>query len=885
MLPLWRKGCAAAFIAFAIGLAATCGITSARWVHTTFPGFLVMDNRVVASVSLPHWPVAHRSPSSVYQHVVIAVNGQPVVSSADLYALVRRLPSGVPVTYTLEKDGQLSSLSLPTVTFLLSDYVLLFVAYLFNGLALAFIGVGVWFLKPATPASLALFLGGITSGLFTLTAADLYGPHWFFRLHVLGEAFFPAGFIHLALVFPVDRLRRRRALVLAVPYLVALALGTAYELWLYHPSAYSLIHSLCMVYVGVGAVIFVGRVVQDYLETTSLLIRQRIRVVLLGFLGGFALPAGLMFASGVTGGDIAVNYAAFTAFLFPLSLGYAVVKHDLFDIDAFLKRGVYYLALTVTLGGGYLCFLTLLDLGLHSSEWARSPLFHLLFTLIVVFLFNPLKDHVQHVIDRLFFRLRYNPRKVLEVTSAFLAATLRFEDILAFLWRTIGGTLGVTQGGIFLYDASTGTYAAAYPPQHPLLPFRLSDALLHSFQQGKKRVFSLYDLSEGAEETLQARDDLHRLLAASHAQLAVSLLLKGELLGLIILGQKESGSFFTADDGEFLATLANQSVLSISNARAYQAIQEFNAALEQKVDARTQELARTNEELQALLQQLEQAYRDLQYSQENLLRAEKMAALGRLTAGIAHEMNTPLGASLTSLKLLQDLVVEYRSSIDNPLVNAGDHRDIAAEMYRLVRATRQWVDKAAAHIRSLKTHTRDLQRDESRSFSVVEVVDDTGLLLSHRLRLSRCSLLISCTATDPVLYGDPGKLGQVLTNLIVNAIDAYVGVQAGSGEIFVHISEADGGLEVRVRDHGSGIPPDHLERIFDDFFSTKPLGEGTGLGLPIARTIITNFFGGELSVTSTPGQGSEFIVRLPRENAVSISQPQLLQSQISASAD
>ncbi len=885
MLPLWHKGCVAVFVALAVGLAVTCGVTGAWRVHTVFPGFLVMDNRVVASVSLPHWPVAHHSPSSVYQHVVVAANGQPVASSAQLYALIRHLPPGEVVTYTLEKDGQHSSLRLPTATFLLSDYLLLFVAYLFNGLALAFIGVSVWLLAPHAPASLALFLGGITSGLFTITAVDLYGPHWFFRLHVLGEAFFPAGFIHLALVFPVDRLRRHRTLILALPYVIATALGLAYELCLYRPSAYSFIHNLCMVYVGIGAVIFVGRIVQDYLSTTSRLIRQRIRVVLLGFLGGFALPAGLMFASGVTGGDIAVNYGAFTAFLFPLSLGYAVVKHDLFDIDALLKRGVYYLALTVTLSGGYLCFLTLLDLGLHSSEWARSPLFHLLFTLIVVFLFNPLKDHVQHVIDRLFFRLRYNPRKVLEVTSAFLASTLGLEEILAFLWRTLSETLGVTQGGVFLYDANTGQYVAAYPPHHQLHPVQLTNTLLRSLQQGKKRVFSLYDLAEGREGKLHARDDLHCLLTASHAQLAVSLVLKGELLGLIILGQKESGGFFTADDSEFLATLANQSVLSISNARAYQAIQEFNAALEQKVDERTQELAHTNGELQASLQQLEQAYRDLQHSQENLVRAEKMAALGRLTAGIAHEMNTPLGASLTSLKLLQDLVVEYRASINNPIVNAGDHRDIAAEMYRLVRATRQWVDKAAAPIHSLKTHTRDLQRDESRSFSLMQVVDDTGLLLAHRLRLSRCTLLVTCTAADPVLYGDPGKLGQVLTNLIANAIDSYVGVPGGSGEVFVHIAEVAGGLEVRVRDCGSGIPAEHLERIFDDFFSTKPLGAGTGLGLPISRTILTNFFAGDLSVTSTPGQGSEFVVRLPRENAVALRQPPLVQSHIHAGVE
>jgi signal transduction histidine kinase len=148
----------------------------------------------------------------------------------------------------------------------------------------------------------------------------------------------------------------------------------------------------------------------------------------------------------------------------------------------------------------------------------------------------------------------------------------------------------------------------------------------------------------------------------------------------------------------------------------------------------------------------------------------------------------------------------------------------------------------------------------------MQVIEDTGLLLSHRLRLSQCSLIVSSTAANPTLYGDPGKLGQVLTNLIVNAIDAYHGTNSAGGEIIVQVSEAGGALEVRVRDYGSGIPADHLERIFEEFFSTKPLGEGTGLGLPLARSIVTNFFGGTISVHSELGHGSEFLLQLPRLN-------------------
>jgi hypothetical protein len=297
-----------------------------------------MANRVIASVSLPHWPVAHYS--HIYQQAVVAVNDQPVSSSQQLYALVRSLPPGSPLTYTLEKDGHSSQLTLPSVTFTLKDYFLLFVAYLFNGLALALIGIKVWFLKPATPASRALLSLSVTGGFFAITAADLYSPHWFFRLHVLGEAFFPAGLIHLALVFPVDRLRRYRSVFLSLPYLAALILGVTYELLLYQPPAYSLIHNLCMVYAGIGGLALLAAIIWNYWSAVSLLVRQRTRIILLGCFSGYAFPAALMLLSGVAGGEVAVNYAAFTAFLFPLSLGYASVKQDPFEIDAMVRRGV-----------------------------------------------------------------------------------------------------------------------------------------------------------------------------------------------------------------------------------------------------------------------------------------------------------------------------------------------------------------------------------------------------------------------------------------------------------------------------------------------------------------------------------------------------------------
>jgi signal transduction histidine kinase len=583
----------------------------------------------------------------------------------------------------------------------------------------------------------------------------------------------------------------------------------------------------------------------------------------MGFLGGFGLPALLMLSSGVTGGSVSINYAGFTVILFPLSLGYAIVKHDLFEIDALLRRSVYYFTLTVTLTLTYLAFLTLLNFFFHPSEVAHSPLFPLFFTLVAVLLLNPLKERLQKGVDRIFFRLRYDPKKTLEATSATLASTLQLEEILSCVWETMRETMGVNQGGILLLTSNRERYLQVHPPTTTPISWVSTHTVLLAAQHKRGRVFSVYDC-ETLEFIADRQPEGETVPAWLGAQLFVPLLFKNDLIGLILLGRKESGAFFSAEDIDFLSTLANQSALSIANALAYQKIHEFNLALEKKVAERTEALAQTNAELHDSLDQLEQAYRDLQRSQENLVRAEKMADLGRLTAGIAHEMNTPLGASLTSLKLLGNLVHEYRTSIGDDTVTEPDHQEIATEMDQLINSTQQWMEKAAAHIRSLKLHTRDGQRGEERLFSVLQTIEDTRLLLAHRLRFSGCTLSVSCHIEDPTLHGDPSKLGQVLTNLVGNALDAYKDANRRGRDIMITVHDEGEDLEIQVKDQGCGIPPEHLDRIFDDLFSTKSLGEGTGLGLPIARHIMTNFFSGHIRVESVLGQGSTFILHFPR---------------------
>ena len=856
----WQKLCSATLALIVLALASICTFNSTRWIDSAFPGFVVMSNRVIASVTLPHWPSANRK---IFQHEVVAIDGRPIDTPQDLYKRIAGSPAGTRFVYTLLKDGTGSYYTAASMKFTSRDYLLIFVPYLVSGLGLALIGIVVWYSKPETPASLALLIGGLSGGLFAITGTDLYSPYWFFRLHVLGEAFFPASLlVHLAIVFPVDRFRRHRRLLLSIPYAVAAAFGIAYEVFLYRPGSYTLIHDWCMDYAGLGGASLLTAAGWDFFTSDSQLVRQRIQILLLGLVCGFAFPGFLMFYSGITGGEVPVNYAGFTVILFPLSIGYAIVKYDLFEIDALLKRSVYYMTLSVTLALGYLGFLAVTGWGLHSSAIVRSTYFPLLFTLIVIVFLSPLKDAVQQTVDRVFFRLKYNPKKMLEFTSAVLASTLQLEDIVSFIWETIRSTMGIKSGGIFVRSAPPRVYERIFPVSHdgPVVEEHL---LVAELTATGRPILSRHDLDDNPRFGPN-REAIRRAFDSVSAELLMPLALKRDLIGFIAIGKKESGAFFSADDVDFLKALSNQSALSIANASAYREIQSLNAVLEQRVEQRTAELSRTNHELHSSIRRLEQAYSDLQRSQQDLSRAEKMATLGRLAAGVAHEMNTPLGASMTSLKLLQDLVDEYTSSVEDLDVSTTDHREIAFEMSTLVGATRDWLRKAAAHIGSLKLHTRALQNVEVKSFPVLQIIEDVGLLLSHRLRLSQSRLVVECSSENPRLHGDPGKLGQALTNLLSNAIDANREAARPNPEIRVRVQEDGDTMVIQVEDQGPGIPPEDIPRIFDEFFSTKPFGEGTGLGLSIARDIISNFFNGAIAVESTPGKSAIFTVRMPR---------------------
>jgi signal transduction histidine kinase len=295
-------------------------------------------------------------------------------------------------------------------------------------------------------------------------------------------------------------------------------------------------------------------------------------------------------------------------------------------------------------------------------------------------------------------------------------------------------------------------------------------------------------------------------------------------------------------DEDALRKLAAYAAIAIENARLYREQTELSPKLQAKTD------------------ELEKAYADLSDSQERLLVSEKMAALGRVTAGLAHEINSPLGGILNCLQMAQTYVGEYRSSINDPDVKPEDHEAIATDLTEALALAEHSTRKVAQFVRTIKGQTRAGDGDLRVELEAADEIEGVIAVLQHELRSRNVTLKTELERGIP-LMGDPGRLSLVVQNLLKNAIDAYEGAE---GE--VRISWAAQGADkavLEVQDYGCGIAEEIRGRIFDYLFTTKDIGEGTGLGLSTVHSIVTSHFEGEVDFESAQGVGTTFSVTFP----------------------
>jgi signal transduction histidine kinase len=232
-----------------------------------------------------------------------------------------------------------------------------------------------------------------------------------------------------------------------------------------------------------------------------------------------------------------------------------------------------------------------------------------------------------------------------------------------------------------------------------------------------------------------------------------------------------------------------------------------------------------------------------------LVQSEKLASLGLLSAGVAHEINNPLAFVSNNLAILER---DIRKENDLP--------SLQQDIERILASTRQGVKRVA----DIVQHLRDFARLDRAEFDRVDIHDAiTGALEMLQGRLSRCQIAVERDFGDlPLVSCAPAQLNQVFLNLLVNAIQAIEATAQRRGRIEIRTRAAGGAVIVELTDDGCGIPAEILPRIFDPFFTTKPVGAGAGLGLSISHGIVSGH-GGRIEVESPPGQGTRFRVLLP----------------------
>lgn len=340
---------------------------------------------------------------------------------------------------------------------------------------------------------------------------------------------------------------------------------------------------------------------------------------------------------------------------------------------------------------------------------------------------------------------------------------------------------------------------------------------------------------------------------------------KGEKTGKFSLFDAEerilAGAAHLLDRLQGLEPALRADVEALANAYA-RAVREQRRLV--KVSDRQQhQMAQMNQELARRRGEAEEALERLRQTQETLVQTEKLASLGALVGGVAHEINTPVGVALSCASHLADATQSIRALFQADDIAIDDfqrYMDTAADTSALIVNNCQ---RAAELIRSFKQVAVDRTSSERRRFSLAETILETVTALGPHLRQAGHRVDVDCPA-DLAIDGYPGVVSQILTNFIMNSLTH--GYDPGRrGQLSIAVAEPEAGMvRLTYADDGKGIGEEHRNRIFDPFFTTRRGSGGSGLGLHIVFNLATGPLGGSVALDQTQAPSSTFIVCFPK---------------------
>ena len=287
---------------------------------------------------------------------------------------------------------------------------------------------------------------------------------------------------------------------------------------------------------------------------------------------------------------------------------------------------------------------------------------------------------------------------------------------------------------------------------------------------------------------------------------------------------------------------------------AEQEIRQLNQSLEQKINERTVALKSSNQDLLNTLETLHQY-------QSQIVETEKMASLGQMVAGVAHEVNTPIGLGVTASTLMQDKLADIQKSFDEKKLTSSQLAKFLTDSKENLGIIYRNLERAASLIRSFKQVAVDQSNENRRQFNMLQLMNEVLLSLRPNLKKTQHEVVIDC---DPKLDIDskPGPVNQILINLIMNSlIHAFEHIEHGTITITVRVELNR--CFINYRDNGAGVPEHIKKRIFDPFVTTKRGEGGSGLGMHLVYNLVTQALNGKISLESTLGNGVDIQIDFP----------------------
>ncbi len=328
---------------------------------------------------------------------------------------------------------------------------------------------------------------------------------------------------------------------------------------------------------------------------------------------------------------------------------------------------------------------------------------------------------------------------------------------------------------------------------------------------------------------------------------------KDEILGTFAIYNNEpkTPSDFALKLISSYAHIASVAIEKENNTKALRErenkIQELNKTLEEKVEKRTDELAQT--------------VSSLQETQKKLIESEKLASLSGLVAGVAHEINTPIGLGITSMSHFVSETQKIKNLYEVEDMGQEDFEYYLQTSDKLAQVTYENLKRAAELVKSFKQISVDQTSEQQREFNLRDYIEETLLSLHNRLKKTKIKVEINCPDSLSV-NSYPGAYSQIITNLIMNSlIHAYA--QNDSGTIRLNLQIKDSQLEFIYEDDGKGISQENLKKVFDPFFTTNRAEGGSGLGLNIIYNIVSGQLGGNIECQSELTKGVKFIMNIP----------------------